>query len=77
MNKVAKSYFDTYPTDDYYVTYVLGALEKGRELANGYQCGLCASVYPGCKSVSLRKQIVTKYNYLMEVTNYVLDKIPA
>lgn len=77
INKNAKNYFDTYPTDDFFVTYVLGAMEKGRELGSTYQCATCRAHYPGCKSEPLRKQVSTKYHYLMEVTNYVLDKIPS
>jgi len=76
-NKVAKNYFDTYPTDDYFVTYVLGAIEKGRELGASYQCNTCVAYYPGCTNQALRKQVLTKYLYLLEVTNYVLDKIPS
>ena len=77
MNKVAKNYFDTYPTDDYFVTYVLGAIEKGREMGASYHCATCRTLYPGCSNESLRKQVLTKYHYMMEVTNYVLDKIPS
>lgn len=77
INKVAKNYFDTYPTDDYFVTYALGAIEKGREFGASYQCNACRVVYPGCKDDSWRQQIFTKYQYLLEVTNYVLDKIPS
>lgn len=77
MNKVAKNYFDTYPTDDYFVTYVLGAIERGRELGGTYQCDTCASYYPSCKNTALRHQVLSKYQYLIEVTNYVIDKIPS
>ena len=77
VNKVAKNYFDTYPTDDFFVTYVLGAIEKGRELGASYQCDACRMLYPSCKNQALRQQVLTKYQYLLEVTNYVLDKIPS
>lgn len=77
INKVAKNYFDTYPTDDYFVTYALGAIEKGREFGATYECNACRVVYPGCKNDAWRQQVLTKYQYLLEVTNYVLDKIPS
>lgn len=77
VSKTANNYFDTYPTDDYFVTYVLGAIEKGRELGATYQCGTCSSLYPKCINVALRHQVLSKYQYLIEVTNYVLDKIPS
>ena len=75
--KIAKNYFDSYPTDDYFVKYVLGAIEKGRELGATYQCPTCRAFFPGCKNEPLRKQTLTKYLNLMEVTNYVLEKIPS
>jgi len=77
VNKVANSYFDTYPTDDYYVTYVLEAIEKGRELGAGYSCASCQKLYPFCQNDKTRKQVVDKYYYLFEVTNYVLEKLPS
>ncbi|XP_054157141.1 uncharacterized protein LOC128955490 [Oppia nitens] len=76
-NRAANSYFDTYPTDDYYVTYVLEAIEKGRELGNGYSCGSCQKLYPFCQNDKLKRQVIDKYYYLFEVTNYVLEKLPA
>jgi len=77
VNKQANSYFDTYPTDDYFVTYVLEAAEKGRELGASYECATCRKLYPLCHSNKVRQQVVDKYYYLFEVTNYVLKKLPA
>lgn len=77
MAKSAKNYFDTYPTDDVFVTYVLKAGEKGRELGASYHCDTCSLLYPLCKGQGMHQQVLTKYQYLMEVTNYVLAKIPS
>jgi hypothetical protein len=77
INKQANNYFDTYPTDDYFVTYVLEAGEKGRELGASYECATCQKLYPLCKNNQIRKQVVDKYYYLFEVTDYVLSKLPA
>ena len=77
INKQANSYFDTYPTDDYYVTYVLESIEKGRELGTGYSCASCKKLYPFCPSEKIKQQVVDKYYYLFEVTNYVLEKLPS
>ncbi|XP_027198673.1 uncharacterized protein LOC113792877 [Dermatophagoides pteronyssinus] len=77
MNKSANNYFDTYPTDDAYVSYILAAIEKGRELGGAYHCDQCHLLYPKCNNEATRQQVLTKYAYLMDVTNYVINKIPS
>lgn len=77
VNKAANNYFDSYPTDDYFVSYVLGAIEKGRELGASFHCDACKSYFARCKSEAVRQQVLTKYSYLLDVTNYVLGKIPS
>lgn len=75
--KSANNYFDSYPTDDDFVTLILGAIEKGRELGGIYQCDQCRKFYPKCVSNAIRQQVLLKYLYLMNVTDYVLGKIPS
>ncbi|KAF7494554.1 hypothetical protein SSS_05703 [Sarcoptes scabiei] len=77
INKSANNYFDSYPTDDSFVTLVLGAIEKGRQLGQIYQCDHCRKLFPKCNNEMVREQVLSKYNYLMDVTNYVLGKIPS
>ena len=77
LNKKANNYLDTYPTDPFFVTYVLDSVERGRELGGRYECDTCAHYYPLCKDAKLRAHVYQKYNYLMEVTNFVLSKLPA